>query len=118
MAAEAAAATKSAFLANMSHEIRTPMNAIIGMADLALRDTLPERTRQFLQKLLGSARGLLDIINDILDFSKIESGHLQVEQVPFDMEDVLGSLADCWPCGWRASRWSWCLISTPPCHLC
>ncbi|MBP7581580.1 MAG: PAS domain-containing protein [Vogesella sp.] len=94
LAAEAAAATKSAFLANMSHEIRTPMNAIIGMADLALRDTLPERTRQFLQKLLGSARGLLDIINDILDFSKIESGHLQVEQVPFDLEDVLGSLAD------------------------
>ncbi len=94
LAAEAAAATKSAFLANMSHEIRTPMNAIIGMADLALRDTLPERTRQFLQKLLGSARGLLDIINDILDFSKIESGHLQVEQAPFDLEDVLGSLAD------------------------
>jgi len=94
LAAETAAATKSAFLANMSHEIRTPMNAIIGMADLALRDALPERTRQFLQKLLGSARGLLDIINDILDFSKIESGHLQIEQAPFDLEDVLGSLAD------------------------
>ena len=94
LAAEAAAATKSAFLANMSHEIRTPMNAIIGMADLALRDALPERTRQFLQKVLSSARGLLDIINDILDFSKIESGHLQVEQTRFELDSVLGSLAD------------------------
>ena len=94
LAAEAAAATKSAFLANMSHEIRTPMNAIIGMADLALRDALPERTRQFLQKVLSSARGLLDIINDILDFSKIESGHLQVEQTRFELDGVLGSLAD------------------------
>jgi len=94
LAAEAAAATKSAFLANMSHEIRTPMNAIIGMADLALRDAVPERTRQFLQKVLASARGLLDIINDILDFSKIESGHLQVEQTRFELDGVLGSLAD------------------------
>ena len=39
-AAEAASRAKSAFLANTSHEIRTPLNGLLGLARLALGDTL------------------------------------------------------------------------------
>lgn len=69
---------KSDFLANMSHEIRTPMNAVIGMADMALREDLPENARKYIAQIKSSGKTLLAIINDILDVSKIESGKMEI----------------------------------------
>lgn len=40
-----------------------------------------------------SAENLLGIINDILDFSKIEAGKLDLEIIPFHLEDVLENFA-------------------------
>lgn len=81
---------KSEFLANMSHEIRTPMNGIIGLTYLALQISgMPEKLRDYIDKIDRSAKALLRIINDILDFSKIEAGKLEMEYVNFNLNEVL-----------------------------
>ncbi len=90
--AEAANQAKSAFLANMSHEIRTPMNAIIGMTHLALQSKQPTRQHNYMEKVQSSATHLLGIINDILDFSKIEADQLELESIPFRLDEVLKNL--------------------------
>jgi two-component system sensor histidine kinase/response regulator len=87
--AEVATEAKSIFLANMSHEIRTPMNAILGMAYLALKSGLPARQHEQVNKIHNAAKSLLCILNDILDFSKIEAGKIRLENIPFELEEVV-----------------------------
>ena len=92
--AEQANVAKGEFLANMSHEIRTPINAIVGMANLCLKTQLSEKQKRYIKVIDSSSQALLGVINDILDFSKIDAGKLSIERIPFDLQDVLTSLAD------------------------
>ena len=92
--AEAATQAKSEFLANMSHEIRTPMNGIIAATDLLLGQKLSKRGDRFLKIIQSSGYSLLGIINDILDFSKIEAGKLDLEKIPFRLDEVLDQVGD------------------------
>lgn len=80
--AEEANRVKSQFLANVSHELRTPLNSIIGFANVLLKNKQQNLNRQeidYLEKVLGNGKHLLNVINQMLDLSKIETGRTDLE---------------------------------------
>ena len=90
--AEKANHFKHLFMANMSHEIRTPLNAIMGFSDLLGRRGLsPEQRSEYIYNIQNAGANLLAIVNDILDMEKIQSGMLRMEQVEFNLHELLQS---------------------------
>ena len=87
--ANAASREKSHFLATMSHEIRTPVNGVLGMAQMLQSTQLNVEQAHYTGVILNSGNTLLAVINDILDFSKIEAGKMELEETPFDLQEVL-----------------------------
>jgi PAS domain S-box-containing protein len=92
--AEAANDAKSEFLANMSHEIRTPMNAILGLSHLVLGTTLTQKQCEYATRIQSSSQHLLGILNDLLDVAKIEAGKVNVDNVLFDLRELLDQVSN------------------------
>ncbi|WP_028006824.1 hybrid sensor histidine kinase/response regulator [Solimonas flava] len=85
------ARAQSERLSSMSHELRTPLTGILGYADLLRRTPLDHEQREHLDTLDKSARALLSMINDLLDWSRIEAGRLKLDELRFDLYDVVES---------------------------
>ena len=92
-----ALAAKTEFLATTSHEIRTPLNGILGMTQVMLADArLDAAIRDRLTVVHGAGVTMKALVDDILDVAKIETGHLTVEEAPFDLAATVRDAAIMW----------------------
>lgn len=80
---------KSQFLANVSHEVRTPLNGMLGMLSLMINGPLTEDQDDHARTAMKSGETLLSLINDLLDFAKVESGRLELENIAYDLRQIV-----------------------------
>jgi len=92
--AEKANAAKSDFLANISHDIRSPMNGIQNIMNLLLKTELTNIQKDYIKTAQQAGTSLLCLINDLLDLSKIEAKQLDLEQIQFDLRELLENISD------------------------
>jgi CheY-like chemotaxis protein len=58
-----------------------------------MKTQMTDKQRDYLRKIQSSSQHLLGILNDILDFSKIEAGKLTIENIEFNLENVLSNIS-------------------------
>ena len=77
----------------MSHEIRTPLNGLVGLNHL-MKANIDNRKQLmgYIEKSADTARYLLSLVNDILDMSKLQSGHFEMSDAPFCLEQMLDNV--------------------------
>lgn len=85
---------KTDFLNRMSHDIRTPLNGILGMLDIAQKnETNPKALLECHEKMRTAAFHLKALVNDVLDMQRMETDRFFLEQIPFDIREILDN---CW----------------------
>ena len=93
-----ASEVKSCFVSTMSHELRTPINVILGLAEMARDDDVPQTDRRHcLARIDRAGRDLLELVDSTLAIGRIESGRdaVVIEPVPLRaLWDELGSFCD------------------------
>jgi len=92
--AQSANVAKSNFLATMSHEIRTPVAGILGLADILLDEGLSPVQEKTVSRIKGAGQSLVTILNDILDLSKIQAGKLEIENIEFNLGQLINDSLD------------------------
>ncbi|MDR3364940.1 MAG: response regulator [Clostridiales Family XIII bacterium] len=88
----AASMAKTDFLSRMSHEIRTPMNAIIGLSRMGRDSRDIDEIHAYNENIISSSSYMLSLINNILDISKIEAGHMALENIDVDLQQLLSGV--------------------------
>src|SRR5574344_758834 len=92
IAAKQANKAKSLFLSDVSHDMRTPLSGIIGFTELAMEESNSDKKQEYLQKIRGASKSLLNLVQDTLDLSKIEAGTFSLRLSEVDTSEITDAL--------------------------
>lgn len=89
---EKASKARADFLSTVSHELRTPLNAINGITHLLLEENPKKSQLRYLESLKFSGNYLTIFINQILEINRLESSKIELEQIPFNLQELLTNI--------------------------
>ena len=91
--AQSASQAKSTFLANMSHEVRTPLNGVLASAELLGAYPMPTACAELVRMIRASGRALERLLGGVLDVAAGEGGGLSIACGPFELDELIQSVA-------------------------
>ena len=94
--AEHIMAGRSAFLAAIGHDLRTPISAILtGAAELE-RGATDAAARSQAHLITDAGLMMKAMLDDLLDHAKLDAGHMTVDEVDFNLRDLLNQTTRLW----------------------
>ncbi|MEY4555916.1 MAG: hypothetical protein RL093_1035 [Pseudomonadota bacterium] len=94
--AERIMAGRSAFLAAIGHDLRTPISAILtGAAELE-RGAADAAARSQSRLITDAGFMMKAMLDDLLDHAKLDAGHMTVDEVDFNLRDLLNQTTRLW----------------------
>jgi signal transduction histidine kinase/AmiR/NasT family two-component response regulator len=94
--AERIMAGRSAFLAAIGHDLRTPISAILtGAAELE-RGASDAAARSQAHLITDAGIMMKAMLDDLLDHAKLDAGHMTVDQVDFNLRELLNQTTRLW----------------------
>jgi signal transduction histidine kinase len=83
------------FTGDAAHELRTPLSLMQSRVDLALaRPRTGEQYRDELVRLNLDLQRLTGLVDSLLTVARSDAGELALEPITFDLEDLVGLVAD------------------------
>jgi PAS domain S-box-containing protein len=92
--AEEANLSKIKFLAATSHDLLQPLNAACLFASSLQERELPPDTHHLVKSLSYSLNNIESLISALVDISKLDAGVVEPEPGVFNVDDLLGNLAN------------------------
>jgi signal transduction histidine kinase/AmiR/NasT family two-component response regulator len=87
---------RSAFLAAIGHDLRTPISAILtGAAELE-RGAVDGAARSQAHLITDAGFMMKAMLDDLLDHAKLDAGHMTVDQVDFNLRELLNQTTRLW----------------------
>lgn len=80
---------KTLFVAKVSHEIRNPLSVVINIIDLLEEDISQDEKHEYLNIMRSSSTHMLRLLDDLVDYTKAEVGSVELENIPFNIENEL-----------------------------
>lgn len=85
--------SREQLIATVSHDLKTPLNTIVGYTGLMENTSLTEKQNHYVRQIHSGSEYVSKLVNDLLDFSKLEAGKLQIESLPFSLQNLLHQTA-------------------------
>ncbi|HWK03227.1 MAG TPA: CheR family methyltransferase [Puia sp.] len=88
---------KEEFIGIASHELKTPITSIKGYTQIirnSLMGSQDQDTVRLVERLDRQVNRLTDLVKDLLDVTKITGGQLQLTINSFDINELIGEIAD------------------------
>ncbi|MBM3811383.1 MAG: hypothetical protein FJW20_07075 [Acidimicrobiia bacterium] len=92
--AEVISKAQGHLITNLSHELRTSLNGILGMTEVILAGNPDPESREALDIIRASAKSMATVVTDILDESALSAGVVRIEQVSFQLQEILNGALD------------------------
>lgn len=74
------------------HDIKNPINGIMGFLQLLEDTTLNNQQLEYVNYIKECADLILTITNNLLDLAKLESNKIELEEITFNLYDIIEDL--------------------------
>lgn len=77
-------------LINMvSHDLRSPLSTISGYSELLQKTAQNTKENNYLDHIKNASTYMSQLVDDLLEFSKLEDGHITIESIPFNLQNII-----------------------------